>query len=467
MYASQIKTESSEHRQALAEFIREETDGGREIMRFYLDVMRNRFEDAKLCHRIAAAREIAKHGSKEARDFLNAVARSKNGRTPSRAPARLRPIDGLADFIRKETDDGKEVARFLLDIIRNRVEDARMGHKISAARELLKRAFDNVRGHSDDEYDGRKDAKNCKNKSCYHWQYAVKRWGIDSYGRKHLEKIYGGEEAASVAIRAAIQHRRDTVRDHYHVPDHDFTPIKNPEDDPYGKGSYRYDELCIHFGDNQAIRIANKAVEEYKKQLAADLETKEQHSDEDPPEDRRHQSGSRQDHSAETPAKPTLLEGEGWSLPRARCGGEGESQVESRPLKPAIAVDSEVTQKSPAAEDSKPAQHQDPSDPVITSENQQRSDEDPPEDRRHHPGSRQKHPAAEDAKLGEPPDPTDSVILSEAERSPAPGPERPRRSGRLKKRRLKRRLLAASRSRPVPSLAATTSDRGPPTAPSP
>ena len=422
MYDSQAKTETSEHRQALAEFIREETDGGREIMSFFLDVMRNRFEDAKLCHRIAAAREIAKHGSIEAREFLNAVARSENGRTPSRAPARLRPIDGLADFIRKETDDGREVARFLLDIIRNRVKDARMGHKISAARELLKRAFDNVTGHSDDEYDGRKDAKECKNKSCYHWQYAVQRWGLDSSGRKHLEKIYGGEEAASVAIRAAIQHRRDTVTDHSHVPDHDFTPIKNPEDDPYGKGSYRYDELCIHFGDNQAIRIANKAVEEYKKQLAADLETKEQHSDEDPPEDRHHHSGSPQDPPAETLAKPPLLEAEGRSLPRARCGGEGESQVESRPLKPAIASDSEVTQKSTATEDSKPAEH---------------------------------------------PGPTDSVILSEAERSPAPVPERPRRSGRLKKRRLKRRLLAASRSRPVPSLAATASDRGPPTAPFP
>ena len=58
MYDSQTKTETSEHRQALAEFVREETDGGREIMRFFLDVMRNRFEDAKLCHRIAAALEL-------------------------------------------------------------------------------------------------------------------------------------------------------------------------------------------------------------------------------------------------------------------------------------------------------------------------------------------------------------------------------------------------------------------------
>ena len=49
----------------------------------------------------------------------------------------------------------------------------------------------------------------------------------------------------------------------------------------------------------------------------------------------------------ETLAKPPLLEQEVWSLPRARCGGEGESQVESRPLKPSIPGQSKVTQWSP------------------------------------------------------------------------------------------------------------------------
>ena len=53
-----------------------------------------------------------------------------------------------------------------------------------------------------------------------------------------------------------------------HIPDRDYTPIENPEDDPYGKGCYGYDTLRLSFNDNQAIRAANKAVEEYKKRKA-------------------------------------------------------------------------------------------------------------------------------------------------------------------------------------------------------
>ena len=53
-----------------------------------------------------------------------------------------------------------------------------------------------------------------------------------------------------------------------HIPDLDYTPIENPEDDPYGKGCYGYDTLRLSFNDNQAIRAANEAVEEFKKQKA-------------------------------------------------------------------------------------------------------------------------------------------------------------------------------------------------------
>ena len=53
-----------------------------------------------------------------------------------------------------------------------------------------------------------------------------------------------------------------------HIPDLDYTPIENPEDDPYGKGCFGYDTLRLSFNDNQTIRVANKAVAEYKKRKA-------------------------------------------------------------------------------------------------------------------------------------------------------------------------------------------------------
>ena len=277
MCDSQTKTEL----QALAEFVRQETDGGREIMRFFLDVLRGRFDDAKMCHRIAAAQELAKHRSSEAREFLKAVGRSENGRAPRRAPVEPGPKDELADFIKEETDDGKEIARFLLYVMRNRENDARMGHKISAAKELLRRAFDIVpqrTGAGDDPHQG---AKECRIDKCDHATYTRYRWMVDGRDREALEKIYGSKEAVSFVRRAVVDHRKKNVFDHTYVPDHDFTPIENPEDDSYGKGSFGYEVLCGQFGDNQAIRVANKAAEEFNRKLAEDLEKND--SNEDPP----------------------------------------------------------------------------------------------------------------------------------------------------------------------------------------
>ena len=295
MCDSQTKTE--EQRQALAEFVRQETDGGREIMRFFLDVLRGRFDDAKMCHRIAAAQELAKHRSLEARAFLKAVGRSENGRAPRRAPVEPGPKDELADFIKEETDDGKEVIRFYLNVVRNRVEDARIGHKISAAKELLRRAFDIVpqrTGAGDDPHQG---AKECRIDKCDHATYTRYRWMVDGRDREALEKIYGSKEAVSFVRRAVVDHRKKNVFDHTYVPDHDFTPIDNPEDDPYGKGSFGYEVLCEQFGDNQAIRVANKAAEEYNRKLAEDHEN-EKDSNEDPP------AAHSQDSPAEADSNP-------------------------------------------------------------------------------------------------------------------------------------------------------------------
>ena len=299
MCSSAQQPQPKTDRESLAEFVRQETDGGREIVQFFLDVLRNRFEDAKMCHRVAAARELAKYGCEEAQQFLNPVANSGNGHTPTSTSGEIPPKDDLADFIKLETDDGKEVIRFYLDVLRDRIEDARMRHRISVGKELLKRGFDIVPVHTDGDYQD-EDNKECRNKSCYHWQYAVKRWHIDGHNREALEQLYGSEEAASVAIRSVIQLRQNTVRLHSHVPDHDFTPIENPEDDPDGKGSYGYEILFASFGDNQAVRVANRAVEKYKKQLAEDLETGKEDSDEAPNSDQSSASEPKQAETAST-----------------------------------------------------------------------------------------------------------------------------------------------------------------------
>ena len=62
------------------------------------------------------------------------------------------------------------------------------------------------------------------------------------------------------------------------------TPIENPEDDLYGKGSYGYNALLFRFREDVAIRAANKAVAEYKKRKAEHSEGESEN--EGPPVDR-------------------------------------------------------------------------------------------------------------------------------------------------------------------------------------
>ena len=482
MYESQTKTEL----EALAEFVRQETDGGREIMRFFLDVMRNRCEDAKMSHRFAAASALARHGSGEARDFLRTAPRSRNGRAHSRTLAESAPIDDLADFIRLETDDGKEIVRFLLDVMRNRDKKAGMGHRVSAAKELLKRAFDDVLKKYRDEDDQHRGAKECKKDTCEHTIYARDRMASDGRNTKALVKIYGSKEAVKFAWRAVNDHRRDIVFDPAHVPDHDFTPIENPEDDPYGKGSYGYEVLCDQFGDNQAIRVANKAAEEFNRQFAGNApET----ADSEPVRDSQH---------------VILNEAEGSPAPDP----PPSSVIPDHPHDTPVGEGFKLSQESPESADSKPAEHPETAEPVILSNAEGSSAPSPPPssvtpDDPHEPPADANSTDVEDQGVAHPSsepqthhpqnspvgeglrpslDPT-NAILGDAGEPPAPEmprgeraqmnaadppgndpptPEPLRRSGRRRKHRLSRRILAVSSSGSVPARGSTSSDRQPP-----
>ena len=64
-------TESTERKPpTIADIVREKTDDGRLIIDFFTDVMTGRIEGAELCHRIDAAKQLVKYGSKDAAEFL-------------------------------------------------------------------------------------------------------------------------------------------------------------------------------------------------------------------------------------------------------------------------------------------------------------------------------------------------------------------------------------------------------------
>ena len=157
----------------IADIVREKTDDGARIIDFFLDLMEGRVDGAKLCHRIDAAKQLVKYGSKDAADFIAGLRgepcghcesrrrgpRSRKDESPAAGPlhppAHLAPDfltlltedfltvlsavdeDLMIKLVRAQTAHGDTVVEFLYDVMRNRVEGFRPSHRIAAARELI------------------------------------------------------------------------------------------------------------------------------------------------------------------------------------------------------------------------------------------------------------------------------------------------------------------------------------------
>ena len=66
MFATESQTITEDQPSTLAEIVREVTDNGRTIINFLQDAMDGKLDGFQPCHRIAAARELAKRGDKRA-----------------------------------------------------------------------------------------------------------------------------------------------------------------------------------------------------------------------------------------------------------------------------------------------------------------------------------------------------------------------------------------------------------------
>ena len=269
----------------LADIIREETDDGRIVVRFLIDVMQGKVDDSKPCHRLDAARQLLNLGFHGAQAVIQSVSQPTNGRAPSRATSVSRFDQGIADIIKLETSDGRDAVRFLVDVMQGSLQDFKPHHRIAAAKELLRRGFDNSLSHTNDEYEDHDESfdddpgsPNYVDPNANRYNTEDDPFDFDNYdeeqfvrdrdGERALRHIYGSEEAVTIAHEAVARHRQQALFAENYVPDRDFTPIEKPEDDLYGKGHYGYNALRFAFGDNQSVRVANRTVEEFKKRMA-------------------------------------------------------------------------------------------------------------------------------------------------------------------------------------------------------
>ena len=296
---------------SLAEIVREETEDGRLIVRFLIDVMEGLLEDSKPCHRLAAARQLLTLGFHPAQTFIDT-------NTPASSPQKkLRALrvlgvetaplhQELAAIIREETDNGRTTVRFLIDVMQGTFPDFKPHHRLSAAKELLRRGFDNPiptdAGNSAGEESAPEESAPAEKttKSPGAWIDALRgRYATypEDYNRYEMEPgpfnfdsyddedyyfdcdgayarhyLFGGKEATNAVHKVLYDFRYDarqiakaTGQEH-HGCDH---LIKVPDDCPQPENIYGYQALCKIFGSEQAARVAAWAAAQYHREQAA------------------------------------------------------------------------------------------------------------------------------------------------------------------------------------------------------
>ncbi len=285
MFATEHQTQTEDQPPTLADIVREVTDDGRLIVQFLFDMMQGKIEESTPWHQLEASRQLAKLGFNEAQTVIQSASRSARVHAPSPTPSNSGPDQELANIIKQETSDGKDIVRFLVDVMHGNLHNFKPCHRVASAKELLRRGFDSSPGHTNDEYEDHDESfdddpgsPNYVDPNANRYNNEDDPFDFDNYdeeqfirdrdGERALRHIYGSEEAVTIAHEAVARHRQQALFAENYVPDRDFTPIEKPEDDLYGKGHYGYNALRFVFDDNQSVGVANRIVEEFKKRMA-------------------------------------------------------------------------------------------------------------------------------------------------------------------------------------------------------
>ena len=126
----------------LSQIIKLRTNDGLAIVDFLLEVMQDRYDDFRICHRLQAARLLNTYGNEDSPNFIADNPQEPRSDRHNPRPSRPSKFDTeLARLIREDTDDGRSIARFLVYVMEGELESFRPHHRMAAARELLDRGF--------------------------------------------------------------------------------------------------------------------------------------------------------------------------------------------------------------------------------------------------------------------------------------------------------------------------------------
>ena len=140
-------------RERLARIVAEETNGGRRVVRFFVQVAEGELEEFQAHHRMDAAKELVKIGLEEFEDYIEAnrpapKRRARKAKRPADAdtdasPELLAARAELAQYAREITDGGRKTVRFYSDVMDGLKADEgfKPHHRIAAAQKLITIGF--------------------------------------------------------------------------------------------------------------------------------------------------------------------------------------------------------------------------------------------------------------------------------------------------------------------------------------
>ena len=309
--ASQLIDLSVDHTGAfidspIARVVREETQNARLIIRFLLSVAEGDVEDALTTHRLRASRLYARLDPHAARAL---AAHSRARRAPDTCTADVdeaveHAAQKLAQFILDETNDGRHIVLFLLDVMDGNPAGSKLHHRLAAGLELIRRCFDRATApcrHANDS--GAYDDTGANTtapvpETTWRWKsewthfeypedntydfdsYGEDDFDRDVYGDKALVHIFGDDETKSAANQAVLDYKVDQIeaqRAAVHS-EHDICQPSDPcpscrvpdppDDDAFGRHTYGYNALVYIYGDKAAARAGYTAAMTHKKRLA-------------------------------------------------------------------------------------------------------------------------------------------------------------------------------------------------------
>ncbi len=123
---------------SLAQFIRDNTNDGTDIASVLIDVMNDHIDGCMISHRLTAARLLIIYGHDDAPDFI-----ANNATLDEECADKWwKTIDPeIQKFVMSKTDDGRDMCRLLIEVLHGHGKKVTPGHRVSAAKELLGRAF--------------------------------------------------------------------------------------------------------------------------------------------------------------------------------------------------------------------------------------------------------------------------------------------------------------------------------------